>query len=441
MRRVVTMGMGITGRAVADALIARDVEVVAFDDNMTEQLIAWSQSSGVTVTVPTTAALKAAVAAADALLPAPGLPDHHEVFELARAVGTPTRSELDLAQMWDDRPMIAVTGTDGKTTVVTLIERMLNRAGIAAAAVGNTDVPVVSAIEDSSWETFVVEASSFRLGHSATFAPAVAAWINFGPDHLDAHATLEDYEAAKASLWHRSTSPGVRVANRDDPTVMRHASPDTPGLQTFGADARGDHGLVGDTLIVGGEALVARSELQRNLPHDIANILAAAACALAAGADRDSVASIAREFIGLPHRAELIADHGGVRWINDSKATTPHATEAALGAMESVILIAGGRNKGLDLSGLSALATRVRHLIAIGEAGDVMIDAFGVDVDSTTAGSMAEAVATAHAISQRGDTVLLSPACASYDWYLNYRARGDDFTACVKNLTPQGTTQ
>lgn len=439
MERVTIMGMGVTGRAVADALLRRGVDVVALDDRPSDDVRAWSAARGVTVAAPQGADLDAALADSSAFVPAPGLPDHHPIFDAARRAGVGMISEFDLAARWDDRPAVAVTGTDGKTTVVTLIQRMLERSGIAAGAVGNTDTPWVEAIDDPSVQVFVVEASSFRLGHSRQFSPQVATWLNFGPDHLDAHRDLDTYEAAKASIWAHLAPGALAVANRDDAvvtghaTALRHRRPEID-VETFGADAPPsgqDHGVVDGVLVSGGAEVIAIDEMPRGLPHDVLNALAATASARRVGATLDAAAAVLREFDGLVHRVQLVAEVDGVRFVNDSKATTPHAAAAALAGFESIVLLAGGRNKGLAFDDMLAHVDRLVHVVAIGEAADDMRRLFSPHVPTTVATSMPDAVARAAEVARAGHVVLLSPACASYDWYRSYVHRGEDFTRIV----------
>lgn len=436
MERMVVMGLGITGRAVVNALQRHNVDVIAIDDHITDELRDWAAQVAVTVTSCAEHDLETTLRGSDGLLPTPGLPDHHPVFAAATAAGVPVMSEFDLATLWDGRPCVAVTGTDGKTTVVTLVQRMLERSGIASIAVGNTDTPYVAAIEDPSTEVFVVEASSFRLGHSQRFAPQVGTWLNFGPDHLDAHASLSHYEEAKASIWQHLGASGCAIGNRNDPVVARHlAAVSGPDIETFGGDAPPadhDHGIVEDNLIVAGEKLLAISELSRSLPHDIQNGLAAAASARRVGADRQAMADVLREFTGLEHRVELIAEIDGVRYVNDSKATTPHASAAALGGFDSIVLLAGGKNKGLSFDDMLEHVDRINHVVAIGESAADIESVFSDRVSTSVATSMEEAVRQASDRANSGDVVLLSPACASYDWYKNYGERGRDFARIVR---------
>lgn len=422
------MGMGITGRAVAESLLERDHAVRAFDDRPSADLQAWASDLDLPVAAPVDGAFAEALTGADVAIPAPGLPEGHPFFAEAERSGVEIISEFDLAAEWDDRPAVAVTGTDGKTTVVTLIEQMLEASGVAAASVGNTDTPWVRAIDDPRPEVFVVEASSFRLAHSRRFAPAVAAWLNFGPDHLDAHASIEAYEAAKAAIWAHLRDDSLALANRDDPVVMARSNQVVAGrVETFGLDDAGAHGERHGHLLIAGEPLIDVDALRRSLPHDRSNALAAAAAAVAAGASREACADVLRQFAGLPHRVELVAEQDGVRWFNDSKATTPHATQAGLSGFDSVVLIAGGRNKDLSFAPLLAEGPRLRHVVAIGECAEVIAEVFDRVTPVSTADSMELAIDQAATAAQAGDVVLLSPACASFDWYRNYGERGDDF--------------
>lgn len=427
------MGMGVTGRAVADALLARGHQVVAFDDRPNPDLAAWAESAAIAVTQPSPGELRQALATADVAIPAPGLPDSHSFFAEVNTAGIDIVSEFDLAAEWDSRPCAAVTGTDGKTTVVSLIDQMLAASGLRSAMVGNTDTPWVRAIDDPAIDVFVVEASSFRLAHSRRFAPQVAVWLNFGPDHLDAHRSLDAYETAKASIFAHVPRDGLVIANRDDVVVARHAGAvANTAVETFGLDAEGPHGVADGKLIVAGSPLIDTDELVRSLPHDLANALAASATALAMGATRQGCATALRAFQGLEHRVEFVLEHDGVRWYNDSKATTPHASEAGLSGFDSVVLLAGGRNKGLSFDGLAAQGHRLRHVVALGESAAQMVEVFDSVASTTLASSMAEAIEQADAAALPGDVVLLSPACASFDWYRNYGERGDDFKRLVR---------
>lgn len=441
------VGMGVTNVAAARALLRRGRRVVLVDDGDPGRLgqLATSLAHDTGTDVPEHVhrpgpdELDRLVRAVDAVVPTPGLPERHTLFRAAEGAGVVVLSEFDLAGAWDTRPVLAVTGTNGKTTVTTLVHEMLTASGRRSAAVGNTEVPLVAAIDDPDTEVFVVEASSFRLAHSRTFRPEVATWLNFAEDHLDVHRSVEAYRSAKARIWADQGPDDVAVANVDDPVVAAAAPrrPDGPRLVRYGLGH--EHGRPElteiDGVLVGpdGEALVRSDELWSRLPHDRSNVLAAAATALEGGADPVGTRAAIRSFTGLAHRVQLVAVHRGLRWYDDSKATAPHATLAALAGFDSVVLIAGGRNKGLDLSSLGAAAARVRGVVGIGEAGPEVVAALP-GVPGTLAGSMAQAVEQARDLARPGDVVLLSPGCASFDWYGSYAERGDDFAACVLAL-------
>ncbi len=433
LSRSLVVGLGVTGRAVVASLLRRHHEVAVADDRP-DAVSLPAGVIGAVVDASDSVALGAQVEWATAVIPSPGVPAHHAAYALADAAGRPVVSELDLAAAWDDRPIAAVTGTNGKTTVTTLVTSMLRRSGTPTEAVGNTDVPLVSAIDvpESTTEIFVVEASSFRLERVRSFAPRAAVWLNLAPDHLDWHGHMADYAAAKARIWAQQGPGDVAVVPVADPTIEPYARNIRSKIVTFGAG--GDVGIDGAWLVAHGQRVVAIEDLVRQRPHDLANASAAAAVALAMGADPSMVAEELRCFDGLAHRLELVGCVDGIRFHNDSKATAPHATLAALAGFEDVVLIAGGRNKGLDLAELRAAAPRLRGVVAIGEAAPEIVTTLGDLVDVEVAGSMEAAVAAGRRLAAPGGDVVLSPACASFDWYRGYGARGDHFRSIVATL-------
>ena len=414
--RALVYGMGVTGHAVAIALEARGVEVLRADDK--------GQQSGARL-----------LDEADILVPSPGVPESHPVVVEALRRGIPIVSELDLATDWDDRhrPVLAITGTDGKTTVTTMVTDMLNASGRKALAVGNVETPFVAAL-DEDVDVFVVEASSFRLRFAERFSPRVATWLNVAPDHLDWHSSFGAYAAAKARLYEHQDADDVAIGNADDSVVLAELECAPARHVTFAASGGDYHVRDGHLVTATGADVVAVGELPRALPHDVANALAATATALEGGASLDAVRTVLTSFQGLPHRVSFVAEVDGIRWYDDSKATAPHATAAAVAGFDHVVLIAGGRNKGLDLGALADTAERVRAVVAIGESAPDVIAAFADRVPVTEAHSMDEAVAAARRAARSGDAVLLSPGCASFDWYDNYGERGDDFVRAVREL-------
>jgi UDP-N-acetylmuramoylalanine--D-glutamate ligase len=434
--QVLVVGLGVAGEASARRLAERGWSVTVVEDRPGERSRARAAAlsgAGVTmVEAPSPAALEALVGEADLVVPSPGVPATHPAIAAALAAGTDVWSEFELVARWSSLPLVAITGTNGKTTVTTLVERMLRASGLRTVAAGNNDLPLVDAIAgDPDLDLVVVEASSFRLEFTRSFRPRVSAWLNHAADHLDWHGTMERYAAAKARIWAAQRPDDVAVANAEDPVVMKAAEQVRARLVTFGVE-HGDWRVGGGHLLMpDGQAVLAVDDLWRRLPHDLANALAAAAVASAAGASREAVSQVLGEFRGLPHRVCLVAEHEGVRFYDDSKATDPHAAAAAVAGFPSVVLIAGGRNKGLDLSALADAGDRVRVVVAIGEAAAEVEAAFAGVAPVTRASTMDEAVAVARASAGDGDAVLLSPGCASYDWYSSYAERGDDFARAV----------
>ena len=430
------IGLGVAGASAARRLAQRGWSVIVGEDRPSEASRAraadLAAELGPNGFVEAPGTWDDLVARVDVVVPSPGVPISHPGIQRALTTGTRVWTEFELAARWSDVPMVAITGTNGKTTVTTLVTEMLLASALRTTAAGNTDVPLIDAIEDDL-DVVVVEASSFRLEFTETFRPAVAVWLNLAEDHLDWHPTMEAYAAAKARIWAAQGPDDLAVVNAEDPIVMAHATRAPGRVQTFGFRT-GDWHVDGEQLVGPAGPLVPVAELWRSLPHDCTNALAASAAALAAGASEDGVRSALRAFRGLPHRLVLVGDHGGVRYYDDSKATDPHATIAALRSFDSAVLIAGGRNKGLDLSVLAGEAGHVRAVVAIGDAAPEVAAAFRGLVPVRTAHTMDQAVAAARDLARPGDAVVLSPGCASFDWYRNYGERGDDFVRAVREV-------
>jgi UDP-N-acetylmuramoylalanine--D-glutamate ligase len=426
------LGLGLYGRAVTEALVDRGVMVTVIEDRPSETSAETAMGLGAGfLAAPDAALIRSAMGASHVFLPSPGVPEAHPAFGIAAELETPIASEFDLARWWDDRPIAAITGTDGKTTVTMLTVAMLQAAGVNAVAVGNTETPLITAIDDPAVDVFVVEASSFRLGHTQAFAPRVAAWLNWGPDHLDVHVDLDTYARAKASIWDHLPDDGVAIATLADPVVMAYAPKDRRVVTVGdGGVARRD-----DSELRVGDAVVAPVDaLPRTFDHDITNTLTAAAIALEFGASTDDIETAIRTHEQLPHRIQYVATVDGIDWYNDSKATVPHAVVTALRSFDRAVLIAGGKNKGLDLGEIREADEHIASVVAIGDAGPAIVEVFEGQFPIVSADSMDAAVAAARRLAEPGEVVLLSPGCASYDWYSSYGARGDDFIRAVRDL-------
>jgi UDP-N-acetylmuramoylalanine--D-glutamate ligase len=420
---------------VTRALIGRGAHVTAVDDRPGDETRAVAAELGIELVVaPERDALAGLVAGVDLVVPSPGVRFDHPVFALAAAAMVAVRGELELASQWAGRPLVAVTGTNGKTTVTTLVTEMLSASGVQAVAAGNIGLALSDALASDA-EVLVVEASSFQLQLTDTFHPTVSVWLNVAPDHLDIHGTFAAYAAAKARIWANQGDGDVAVVNADDPVVVEAARSIRAGrVVTFGRE-RGDYHVRGGALRTPeGDEIATLHSLGRVLPHDVSNALAASAAAINAGATVDGTRRALLDFRTLPHRLALVGEAGGVQWYDDSKATNPHAALAAIDSFDSVVLIAGGRNKGLDLHALVGSAGRVRAVVAIGEAAAEVEVAFRSVRPVQRARSMRDAVSRAAELARPGDAVLLSPGCASFDWYESYGARGDDFARSVREM-------
>ncbi|HEX2699366.1 MAG TPA: UDP-N-acetylmuramoyl-L-alanine--D-glutamate ligase [Acidimicrobiales bacterium] len=424
----VVVGFGVTGRAAVEHLVRAGWRVIVVEDSVTEATARAVAFLGATL------GTVADVTTADVVVPSPGVGPDHPVFAAGREAGAGVMSEVELAwRAAPDKRYVAVTGTNGKTTVTTLVAAMLAAAGRRVVAAGNIGLPLVTAVAGDA-DTVVVEVSSFQLQYTERFRPDVAVWLNLAQDHLDWHRSMEDYAAAKARIWANQGPDGVAVVNADDPGVMAAAGTAPGRVVTFGAAAGADWFVEGGSLRGPGGPVMAVADLPRSFPHDVSNALAAMAAATAAGADLVACAAGAARLEGLPHRVQLVGEAGGVRFYDDSKATTPASVVAALQAFDSVVLIAGGRNKGLDLRPLAGEGHRLRAVVAIGEAAHEVETALAGVAPVTVATSMGDAVRRAAAAAGPGDVVLLSPACASFDWYRSYAERGDDFTRHARSL-------
>ena len=433
-------GLAVAGQAVARELVKRGESVVLADDSVSDLHRAFAQEIDMPiVALHHSSEIHQVLHSVARVAPAPGVPEGHPVIVAARELGVEICSELELAYRFEQRrargprQMVGITGTDGKTTTTLMAAAIIESAGLRTLAVGNTDVPLISAL-DTDVQAFAVECSSFRLAHIQQFRMCASAWLNFAPDHLNWHPNLSDYFAAKAKMWAHCIEKDVAVAPVDDQQIVSIAQASKARVVTFGI-ADGDYHVNEGWLCGPMGRIMPISDMGRSLPHDVTNALAATAVCLESGLATVADVSLAlQNFVNAPHRIQFVGEKGGVRWFNDSKATSPHAVSVALKSFESIVLIAGGKNKGLDLSALAKQPGRMRAVVAIGDASDEVARAFRGVCEVGSATTMQEAVTTAGEFAQQGDVVLLSPGCTSYDWYANYGQRGEDFMKCVGKL-------
>jgi UDP-N-acetylmuramoylalanine--D-glutamate ligase len=444
---VLVIGLAATGRAVVRRLTREGFELVVVEERPGADDYGDARREAETlgarvVEAPDLAELVRLVATARLVVPSPGVRDTHLAVRAAADAGVEVRSEVDLAGERSRVPIVGVTGTNGKSTVTTLIAAMLQASGVTATAAGNIGRPLIDAVDDDV-AVLVAELSSFQLRFAPNLAPRVAVLLNLADDHLDWHGDRAAYEDAKANVFRHQHNTDLLVLNADDARVMRLSGGAVARRVAFSLASRPGCFRVDRGVLVGpdGAELVPVSELPANAPHDLANALAAAAAALEVGATVDGVATALRSFARLHHRVELVGQASGVRYYDDSKATNPHATLTAVSGFDSVVLLAGGRNKGLDLGVLRVLAPRLRTVVAIGEAAPEVEDVFDAATPVVRASSMRDAVRHAAEIARSGDAVLLSPACASFDWYSSYAERGDDFAREVAALLGRNATE
>jgi len=419
------VGLARSGRAAARALRARGESVMGVDagappvDDLLE----------VGVEVHLHSDGESLLERARTVIKSPGVPDRAPVIDRARRLGLTVIGELELAWRLLDNPFVAVTGTNGKTTTVELIGHIHREAALPVAVAGNVGSAVSALVGELAPDSVVVcEASSFQLEDTEAFAPEAAVLLNLTADHLDRHRTMQAYRAAKLEIFARQGNDDVAVA------------PQGLGVEDLGGCARRvcfGHGPQADVSDRAGqlwwrdEPLVRVDELRLRGAHNVDNAMAAAAVCLARGVDADAVRSALRSFEGVPHRLQEVARRGGVTWVNDSKATNVASTLVALAAFPAagVHLILGGEGKAQDFTELrgGVSASCVAVWLIGRDAGLIAAALAGVEVPLHDCGELADAVRGARAAAKAGETVLLSPACASFDQFADFEERGRRF--------------
>ena len=438
--RAVVVGLGISGRASALALAEEGADVRVTESRADVELPSALADLGVELLGG--GHDPAHLDGASLVVVSPGVPPTTAVLGWARRRGLPVWGELELGARLARVPYVAVTGTNGKTTTTGMIAAILAAAGIDAPACGNYGHPFPTAARERH-DALVVEASSFQLDVQTSFHPRVSVLLNLAPDHLDWHGTFEAYADAKATIFALQHGDDVHVGNRDDAASAARSRAARCEVRWFTLDEpdRGDVGYAGRTLVARwGSDPVALGVPSYDMPAVRADAAAAAAAAHAFGASDGAIREGLAGFVPAPHRGETVATADGVRFVDDSKATNPHATLAALGGAEGVVLIAGGDAKGVDLTPIGALAPRLTGVVAIGATADEVVDLFERSVPTRKAGSIEEAVRTAFELAPRPGEVLLAPACASWDMFRDYEERGDRFTAAARAIEEEVRT-
>jgi UDP-N-acetylmuramoylalanine--D-glutamate ligase len=385
---------------------------------------------------------------ADLIVVSPGVSLQQPQVAAARAAGVPVIGEIELASRWLNGPIVAITGTKGKSTTTTLIGRMFAAAGRKAIVGGNIGTPLSSQVAGSTPDTFhIVEVSSFQLETIQTFHPWVAVFLNLSPDHLDRHATFDEYARAKARIFSNQTEGDWAVLNADDQGTMQMAEGTRAARLVFSQQGAVAHGIVIKSGAIvdtrGGDEhpLVPLSSIRLIGRHLVSDVMAAAAVARLAGITPDAMTSAVESFNGLEHALEPVLTISGVRFVNDSKATNVEAAVRAIESFDSgLVVIMGGRFKGGDWGLLAEpLKARQAAVVAIGEAEPLIRAALGGVVPVHAGASMSAAVRQAFTLTPVGGTVLLSPACASFDMFRDYAERGRMFKQEVAKLAGEAS--
>jgi UDP-N-acetylmuramoylalanine--D-glutamate ligase len=448
-KRVLVVGLARTGVATSLFCAARGANVTATDartENALEEVLAGLRAAGVHLELG--GHREETILEQDLVIPSPGVPADAPLLKAARAKGITIWSEIELADRFLNGRLIGITGSNGKTTTTSLIENILRSAGISTILAGNIGTPLISRVEETNDASVtVVELSSFQLELIDTFRPNISVFLNLTRDHLDRHHTLEAYGAAKARIFENQTETDSAVLNADDPATTKYA-PAKPQVFWFSRKQRVAQGaFVRENEIIfrregKEEAVLKLADIPLAGAHNVENVLATAIATRLAGADAAAIAKGVRSFSGVEHRLEFVAEIGGVRYYNDSKATNVDATLKALDAFPGRILVVlGGKDKGSDYTILQKpLREKAILALLIGAAAEKIEKQIVGSVAIERAGTIERAVEIASHAARPGDVVLLAPACASFDQFENYEHRGRVFKELLHQLERQAAS-
>ena len=454
-RSVAIIGMGKSGVAASQLLQAVGARVTIADEKEESGLQdRVARLRGGPIRVMTGTALQEALHDVELVVLSPGVPSDHPALETMRDRGVRIVGEIELASWFLEAPLIAVTGTNGKSTTVRLIGAMLEESGKKAFVGGNLGTPLCEAVSrpsasdgpsipsSSPYEFVVAEVSSFQLETIEQFHPWIAALLNLTPDHLDRHPSFGHYRAAKKRIFENQTSCDVAVLNLDDPIVAEMGETLSAAVIGFSLARPLQDGvyLQGHEIkarIRGAETVVAAtSEIRLPGMHNLANVMAAVAIGILCGCRLEAIRRALSTFSGLEHALEFVRELRGVKFFNDSKGTNVDATEKALASFdEPILLILGGKDKGGNFAQLrDPVRRKVKRVVVMGEAAPRLAQILKGIKPVSSAGSLSEAVTLAGREAEAGDVVLLSPACASFDMFRNYEERGREFKRIVHQL-------
>jgi len=449
-KRVLVVGLARTGIATALFCAQRGACITATETRGEAEIgdaIAKLRAAGVRLELG--GHREATFLEQDMIIPSPGVPANMPALTAARAKGVITWSEVELASRFLSGRVVGITGSNGKTTTASLIAHILETAQFPTLLAGNIGTPLISRVEESSDTSItVVELSSFQLELTQKFRPNISVWLNLTPDHLDRHGSLEAYGLAKARIFANQTELDAAVLNADDPGTPPFA-PQKPHVFWFSRTKRvaGGAYLRGDEIVFRRDGndtvLLHRRDIGLRGEHNLENVLAAASAAYLAGAQPAAVASGVRSFAGVEHRLEFVAEIGGASYYNDSKATNVDATLKAMDAFPGrLLLILGGKDKGSDYTLLrEALREKVLVAYVIGAAAEKIVGQISGVVEIERAETLDRAVQLAAERATAGDTILLAPACASFDQFENYEHRGRVFKQLVRQIEQRAASR
>ena len=441
-KTVLIIGLGRTGESVARCVLAHGGHIRIADSHADAVAGAHTQFDGQPVEIRSDDA-DGLLCGVHLVIPSPGVPATHPLLREAVRRRIAVQSEIELAYRLLTCPVVAVTGTNGKSTTTALLGEMIQQSGQETFIGGNLGTPLIDAVE-TSHAVAVAEISSFQLEWVEQFRPEIGVFLNLSEDHLDRHGSFEQYGQTKQRLFAQQRRSDWVVMNRDDASVQALCHV-LPGRRfSFGwTPVTGDKSeaawVEAETLVLrhaDREMRYAINDIQLRGRHNIANVMAAVSAATLWGVPPAIIQTVLASFTGLPHRLELVAEKSGVAYINDSKGTNIDAVVQSLNSFsEPVILLAGGVEKGGDYRPLrKVVQTKVKKLILFGQAQHSLCTALGQDTETLLVDALDEAVQAAHRRARAGDIVLLSPACASFDQFRNYAHRGEAFRSYVEAL-------
>jgi UDP-N-acetylmuramoylalanine--D-glutamate ligase len=442
-QKILVVGLGRSGAAAALFLAARGARVTANDAKPESELSAAAELRARGIKIVAGSHPVELFVQADLIVASPGVPLALEPFARARDAGVRVISEVELAARFLGGRLIGITGSNGKTTTTTLIGELLRNAGFRTQVGGNIGTPLISLVDSSQEAEFtVIELSSFQLEAVEQLRLFAAVLLNITPDHLDRYASMDEYAAAKARIFLNQTPDDLAVLNADDERVVKTGLLTRAHVVYFSRQRELEEGIFlrGPDVVSrrrGCErVLIRREEVGLRGAHNLENVMAALAVGLACGAAPDSMRATIRDFKGVEHRLEFVAEISGVKFYNDSKATNVDAAIKSLEAFPGrLIVILGGKDKGSDYAPMAPLVReRCEHVILIGAAANKLAAALDGTRPLHAAATMPEAVELGFRLSRPGDTVLLAPACASFDMFDNYEHRGRVFKEAVKQL-------